>query len=240
MRLLHVLALALASLAAAPAMPARADPTADRATIAVIGDSLGDGMWGGMYRLVQRDKRYGLVRGARNSVGFTGGDLTDMIDKAFAGGEVHALVMMVGANDRRTVFVDGKPKAVLGTPQWAELYGERVARFMDHAGGRRVPLVWLLLPVMRDAQATRDAETVNAIVREAARERPHVVVIDTVKLTADEKGAYQAHFADLAGQRRQMRAGDGVHFEMPAYELFADVVLKRLREVSPRFAKLGE
>ena len=37
-----------------------------------------------------------------------------------------------------------------------------------------------------------------------------------------------------------MRAGDGVHFEMPAYELFADLVLKRLREASPRFAKLAE
>jgi hypothetical protein len=221
------------------APPTRAE-TEVRATIAVVGDSLADGMWGGIYRTVQKDKRINVFRGAKNSVGFTGGDLTDMIDRAFAAGEVHALVMMIGANDRRTIFVDGRPRAQLGTPAWLDLYRERVARFMDHAGKRDVPLVWLLLPVMRDPQASRDAEAVNAIVVETASTRPHVHVIDTVKLTGDANGQYQAHFTDLTGQRRQMRAGDGVHFEMPAYELFADLVLKRLREASPRFAKLAE
>ena len=215
--------------------PPAGTPAAAPAMIAIIGDSLADGLWGGLYKLMPKDKPTKLFRGAKNSVGFTGASLTDMIDRAFAAGETHALVMMIGANDRRSFFVDGKSKALLGTPAWIELYRERVGKFMDHAGKRNVPLVWVLLPVMRAADATRDAELVNRLVVEAAVARPHVTLLDTVKLTADETGAYLAHFNDLAGQKRLMRASDGVHFEQPAYEVIGDLVLKRLRELSPRF-----
>lgn len=212
---------------------------AGQTTIAVLGDSLADGVWGGLYRSAQKDKRFTIFRGAKNSVGFTGGDLTDQIDKAVEAAEPQGFVVMIGANDRRTVFVDGKPKALLGSPAWSELYKARVEKFMDHAYARRqVPMVWLLLPVMRDTAATRDARTVNAIVTEAAKSRTHVLLIDTERLTSDENGGYTAHFADLSGHKRLMRAGDGVHFEQAAYELIADLVLKRLRQASPRFAAL--
>lgn len=208
-------------------------PASKPATIAVVGDSLGDGLWGGIARTLSKAKQIKVYRGAKNSVGFTGSNLTDMLDRAFAASEPDALVMMIGANDRRSLFVDGKPKALLHTPAWEDLYRERVERFMDHAGQRKVPLLWVLLPVMRAADATEDARIVNRIVTEAARGRQHVHVIDIWALTADEKGAYQPHFKDLSGTVRQMRLGDGVHFEMPAYELFADLVLKTLKDASP-------
>ena len=215
-------------------------PPGGTTVIAVVGDSLADGMWGGLYKLLQKDKRYALFRGSKHSLGFTGSDLIDMLDKPFANGEVHAVVMMIGANDRRSFFVDGKSKALLGTATWIELYQNRIAKFMDHAGQRNVPLVWLLLPVMREESATRDAELVNAIVRAAAKDRPHVALIETQPLTMDDSGAYISHFNDLKGQKRQMRASDGVHFEQAASELLGDIVLTRLRDVSPRFRALAE
>ena len=58
-----------------------------------------------------------------------------------------------------------------------------------------------------------------------------MTLIDTTALTGDEKGAYSAYFNDLAGQKRLMRAGDGVHFEQPAYELIGDIVMKRATQV---------
>ncbi len=222
-----------------PAPAESVTPPADPTIIAIIGDSLADGMWGGLYKLLQKDKRYQLYRGAKNSIGFTGADQTDLVDKAFAAAPAHAIVMMIGANDRRSFFLDGKSKALLGTPAWIELYRGRIEKFMDHAGKRQVPLVWILLPVMRAADATRDANLVNDAVVEAAKSRPFVTLIDTASLTTDEKGAYAAHFNDLGGQKRLMRASDGVHFEQPAYEVIGDLVMKRLREVSPRFKSLG-
>ena len=237
-RVLACLAVVAALLVLPPAVRAESKAEGTTATIAVVGDSLGDGMWGGLARTLAKDKRIRIFRGAKNSVGFTGSNLTDMIDRAFAAGETHALIMMVGANDRRSIFVDGKSKALLRTPAWTELYRERVERFMDHAGRHNVPLVWILLPVMRAPDATEDARTVNDIVAAAAKGRSHVHLIETWSLTSDDKGAYLPHFKDLAGNVRAMRLGDGVHFEMPAYELFADLVLKKLKDVSPRFKSL--
>lgn len=210
------------------------------ATIAVVGDSLADGMWGGLYRLLQHNAKIALVRGARNSVGFTSADLTELIDKAFAAGPAHALIMMIGANDRRTFFIGRQPKAQLGTPEWVALYRGRVDRFMDHATKHDVPLIWILLPVMRDATATRDAKLVNDIVTAAAKGRPNVVLVDTASIASDDKGHYIAHFADLKGQKRRMRASDGVHFEQPAYELIGAGVLEKLARVSPRIKTLLE
>ncbi len=234
-RVLACLAVIAALLVLPAAAHAESKAPVATATVAVVGDSLGDGIWGGLARTLAKDKRIRVYRGAKNSIGFTGSNLTDMIDRALAAGETQALVMMIGANDRRSIFVDGKSKALLRTPAWTELYRERVERFMDHAGRRNVPLVWILLPVMRAPDATEDARTVNHIVAEAAKSRPHVHLIETWSLTSDEKGNYLPHFKDLSGNVRAMRLGDGVHFEMPAYELFADHVLKKLKDVSPRF-----
>lgn len=221
----------------APARAGEDNPSPDRAMIAVVGDSLADGMWNGMYRVVGKSKTYALFRGAKNATGFSNGTLTDMIDRAVAAGPPQALVMMIGANDRRTIFAEGKPSAPYRSPEWCAIYAERVAGFMDHAGKLGVPLVWILLPVMRSEEATQDARMINDIVVSAAKSRPHVTLIETASLTADENGAYTAHFPDLNGQRRLMRAGDGIHFEMAGYELIANLVLKRLRELSPRFAQ---
>lgn len=232
--------LALHSAQAGDDKPAADRPGADRPAIAVVGDSLADGMWTGLYRVVGKSKVYSVYRGAKNSVGFSGGGLTEMIDRAFAAGKMHALVMMIGANDRKTIFAEDKAPAQFRSPEWRAIYAERAAHFMDYAGKQSVPLIWILLPVMRTEEANQDAQMINAIITEAARSRPHVTLIETATLTADEQGAYTAYFPDLNGQRRLMRSGDGIHFEPLGYELIATLVLKRLRELSPRFAKAGE
>ncbi len=239
MRVFAALFVALFAVAQPSAKAESKQPTpAAEFVIATVGDSLGDGMWLGLYRLVQKDKRIAIYRGAKHSLGFTGQDQLDLIDKAFAAGPVHSLVMMIGANDRRSFFVDGKPKALLGTPGWMDLYRGRIEKFMDHAAKRNVPLIWVLLPVMRAEDATRDARLVNDLISLAAKDRPNVTLVDTVPLTADEEGKYQSHYKDLNGQKRQMRASDGLHFEQAGYELIGDAVLKRLREASVKFKEL--
>lgn len=210
-----------------------------KVTIAVMGDSLGDGMWGGLYRLKVRDKRFTFHRGAKNSVGFTGDDLTDMVDAALAAGPVDAVVMMIGANDRRSFFVGTQSKALFRSKAWQELYAGRVANFMDKLQRHKLPTVWILLPVMRADDASADARLINDIVANAAKTRSYVKVLPTWPMTVDEGGAYAAHFKDLKGVKRLMRANDGVHFTDPAYELIGDSVLKLLRENVPPFKLLA-
>lgn len=207
--------------------------------LAAIGDSLGDGLWEGLYRRLHGDKRFVVFRGARHSVGFTGSDMTEQIDAAFAAGPVDALVIMIGANDdRRSFFVNGKSQALFGTQKWIDLYRGRIENFMDHAGRRNVPLLWVLLPVMRSPEATVAAVLTNGIITQAAQSRPHVTVIPIWAITADETGAYMAYFKDLKGKKRLMRHADGLHFTEPGYELLSHITFNRLLEVSPRFRSM--
>src|SRR5258708_12289812 len=150
--------------------PARAQdedaskPEVKHLTVAVLGDSLGDGIWGSFYRRLVRDKRYTVYRGAKNSVGFGGETLIDQIDKAFAAGPTDAIVMMIGANDRRGIYVDGNLAAPYKSPQWAETYRHRVDGFMDAAPRRGVPLGWILLPVMPEDDPTLAPSQTNPII----------------------------------------------------------------------------
>jgi hypothetical protein len=210
-----------------------------RTTVAVVGDSLADGIWSGIYRMLHADKSYLVYRGAKNSVGFAASPLTDMIDRAFANSQPSVLVMMIGANDRRSIFVEGQPPLLLRSPEWIVAYSARVANFMDHAGKRGVPLLWILLPVMRTPEATKDAQVINDIIAELARVRPHVTLLETADVTTDASGAYAAHFRDHNGQLRLMRASDGIHFEQPGYDFIAVLIVRRLRTMLPQFSSIA-
>lgn len=206
---------------------------ASAAKIAVLGDSLADGLWGALYRKLYRDKRYSIYRGAKNSVGFGSEDLIDMIEKAFATSPPDAVVMMIGANDRRGIYVDGKLEAAYRSPQWPDAYQRRVERFMDHVASRGAPLVWVLLPVMREDDATRDARQINNLIRAAAESRVNVRLIETWTQMSDEQGNYTAYAKDAKRQSRLLRHTDGVHFSEWGYEIMADAALKELLAASP-------
>ncbi|MCX7361313.1 MAG: DUF459 domain-containing protein [Alphaproteobacteria bacterium] len=206
-----------------------------RATIAVLGDSLADGIWGGLFRKLVRDKRYTVYRGAKNSVGFGGGDLLDMMDKAFAAGPVDAIVMMVGANDRGGIYVDGKLEAPYKSPQWPDVYRRRVDNFMDASYSRGIPMVWILLPVMREGDAEADARKINSIIMAAAADRRRVRLVESRPMTVDPEGQYAAYLKDAKGQPRLVRHTDGVHFSDFGYDIIADAAFARLNEMSVRF-----
>ncbi len=215
--------------------PAGGDKKAPPAklTIAVIGDSLADGIWGALYRKLYRDKRFCVHRGAKNSVGFGASDMLDPLDRAFEAGPVDAVVMMIGANDRRGIYAaDGKLAAAYHSPQWPAVYRARVDAFMDGVTAHSVPLVWVLLPVMRDADWDIDCRQITAIISEAADARPLVATVATRPLTLDPEGRYAAYLKDAKGQQRLVRDADGIHFTDYGYDMIAGRVLAKLNEVS--------
>jgi hypothetical protein len=150
--------------------------------------------------------------------------MIEQIDAAFAAAPVDALVIMIGANDdRRSFFINGKSQALFGTKKWIELYRGRIERFMDHAGRKNVPVVWVLLPVMRTAEGTAAAQLTNDIITQAAQGRSYLTLIPTWTMTADDRGAYMPYFNDLRGRKRLMRHADGLHFTEPGYELLGHI-----------------
>jgi hypothetical protein len=145
-----------------------------------------------------------------------------------------AVVLMFGGNDDHgfmTGLPEGKGIGFFGSPSWQAEYRRRVAGIMDAVTRRGAFLVWIGLPISRDAAQTQRYDTINAIVQSEAANRPgHASYLDTYFFFAGKDGGYAQYISDDTGRLEKMRADDGVHFERPAGDLIAEKVLERLEE----------
>jgi hypothetical protein len=143
-----------------------------------------------------------------------------------------AVVFMFGGNDDHG-FMTGLPEGIeittFGSSSWMREYRRRVGGLMDAVTRSGAYLIWIGLPITRDAEQTRRYDTINAILQsEAARRRGRVAYLDTYFFFAGGDGGYAQYVTNDEGQLVKMRAEDGVHFERPAGDLIADKVLELL------------
>jgi hypothetical protein len=145
-----------------------------------------------------------------------------------------AVVVMFGGNDDHgfmTGLPEGKEVGTFGSPSWRAEYRRRVAAVMDTVTRRGAHLVWIGLPLSRDAQQTQRYDLINTIVQtEAEKRKGRVAYLDTYFFFAGEDGGYAQYIEDSTGKLVKMRADDGVHFERAAGDLIASKVLERLGE----------
>jgi hypothetical protein len=141
---------------------------------------------------------------------------------------------MFGGNDDHgfmTGVPEGREVGTFGSPTWRAEYRRRVAAVMDTVTSKGGYLVWIGLPISRDADQTLRYDVINAIVQtEAAKREGRVSYLDTYFFFAGGDGGYAQYTEDTAGKLVKMRADDGVHFERPAGDLIADKVVERLGE----------
>ena len=145
-----------------------------------------------------------------------------------------AVVVMFGGNDDHgymTGLPEGRSIGAFGSATWQAEYRRRVAGIMDTVVRSGAFLVWIGLPISRDADQTRRYDVINAIVQsEAAKRQRRVAYLDTYFFFAGPDGGYAQYVSDSAGRLVKMRADDGVHFERAAGDLIAREVLERLEE----------
>lgn len=203
--------------------PAPRRPTKDvHYNVVVFGDSLGDGVWAGLYHVLRKDKRFSVIRRSRVATGFARKDYFDWNDAVReATGEltVDIAVVVMGTNDRQTIVENGK-RLNLFDPAWRDVYDARVDDFtqtLKEAGAR---VYWVGLPVMRSARFERDMATFSDIF-EARAVANGISFVPTHDVAADRDGHYQAYGLDGAGRKRLLRTEDGMHFTMDGYLLLA-------------------
>jgi len=214
----------------APVQSAPQDETR-KINIAIMGDSIADGIWGGMVRMLIRDRRYTMWREAKNSSGFTSSDWLTQLD-AVIERKPDAIVVLMGTNDRQSLVIRDKARFLFRTKDWEAGYVKRIGDFMDRATTVGIPMIWVRLPIMRDDKWNEESIYLNALFKKEADERG-VVFLATWDMTADKEGKYQPYGLDLKGDKRLLRANDGIHFTEPGYEMIADAVLRTLREKFP-------
>jgi hypothetical protein len=143
-----------------------------------------------------------------------------------------AVVLMFGGNDDHNLMTglpEGREVGTFGSPTWRAEYRRRVASIMDTVTRNGAYLVWIGLPITRDADQTLRYDVINSVVQtEAAKREGSVSYLDTYFFFAGEDGGYAQYVEDSTGKLVKMRADDGVHFERPAGDIIAGKVLQRL------------
>lgn len=206
-------------------------PNGDRYRIVVLGDSLGNGLWTGLYRAFEDDATLEFLQRSKKSTGFARPDRYDWnkeIDQIIKDDNYHVAVVMFGANEGHSITEDGEV-LTFGTEEWREAYGKRVEKLIKKLRAANIATYWVGLPVMRSPGQTSNAEKLNDVFRERAFING-AKFIDTWDGFVDESGRYSAYGPDMSGQVKRLRANDGVHFTMRGSLKLAHFVEKELRK----------
>jgi hypothetical protein len=216
----------------------RAEPTGP-VTIAVFGDSLAEGLWGSLYRRFARERGIRVVNATRASTGFNADAYDGALDRLLARGRIDLLIVQTGANDRqRALALDGRGRAAFGSAHWHAFYSQRLTYFMARLQRSGVPVLWVGLPVMRDAPFDRGMRLISRLQQDHA-ERHGALFLDIARFTADAEGAFAETLVIGPGRMRRLRHEDGVHFWEFGYDRVADHVLATIRARFPRLLPEG-
>jgi hypothetical protein len=147
---------------------------------------------------------------------------------------IDTVVFCFGGNDdsgSMTGLPEGVSVGEFGGPQWTKEYRRRVGGLMDTANGDGAFVVWVGLPITKDATQSRRWKVVNRAIQAEAERRPGKVAYVDLYGLLSEDGGYAPYLPAEDGQLVKVRADDGVHLERAGGDLVARQVVRELRRV---------
>lgn len=210
--------------------PSRDAPREGPLNVHVFGDSLGDGMWAGLYRLLPKAEGYRVTKHSKVSTGLVRKDYFDWSKKVrevVARHQVDVAVVMIGTNDRQPIVEGGRH--ALRSPEWERIYTARIDDMIEVLKAEGADIYWVELPAMRSARFGGDMQYFNSLYRDRARAHG-IAFVPTWQRTLDDTGVYSAYGTDDTGRTRLMRTNDGIHFTMRGYIQLASFVTEAMED----------
>jgi len=123
------------------------------------------------------------------------------------------------------------------TPEWQAAYAQRIEVIAAMFRDKKIPLLWVGLPIMKSESLSADAMAFNEFYR-AYAEKAGASYLDIWEVFANESGQYTPVGPDINGQNVRLRAADGVHFTKAGARKLAHFVEPAIRrnldEVQPK------
>lgn len=214
-----------------PAVPdtsIRTPTPGDKLRVAIVGDSLAQGLGPAIVELFDPDVARALSLG-RQSTGLARADYfnwTAAMRQLAVEFRPDLVFVLIGSNDNQAqIGPDGQGIAV-GSTAWVEVYRARAARFLREATSTGTRVVWVGIPVVQDRQRWGFYRRVNAIYRDTAAADPLATYVDAWALLQPKEGGYAAFLRNERGVLQEMRAGDGIHFTPTGYGYLARVAIR--------------
>ncbi len=204
----------------------------DAKVVMVIGDFLGSGLAEGLSTAFVDNPHVRVVDRTNGSSGFVRDDFYDWPAKV--GGLIDAenpaaIVVMMGANDRQQMSVDGAREAVR-SEAWNKAYAARTQALAKAISSRKVPFIWVGVPSFKSSRMLLDMLAFNEMFRAAAT-GAGAEYVDIWDGFVDEDGAYVSNGPDLNGQPARLRAADGINLARPGKRKLAFYAEKPLAKL---------
>lgn len=220
--------------------PAEKPAVAPAYFVAVLGDSLAQMLAQGLSEAFADRPEVAILRKAKENSGLVRDDFYDWTkaaqDLLASGEKIDFAVMLIGSNDRQTLR-DANGAYEPRSPQWEEAYARRIETIAAMFRDKKIPLVWVGLPILKSERLSADASAFNEFYRENAA-KAGATYVDIWEAFADDSGQYSANGPDINGQIVRLRASDGIHFTKAGARKLAHFVEPEIRrnldEVMPQ------
>ena len=206
-------------------------PENDLYRMQVVGDTLAEGLLGGLIEAFGGDARIQLQRKHRALAGLVRPEAEEemkVLAESLAREPIHIAVVMVGLYDRIPFRLQAGRRLVVGSKEWKAEYSARVDRLMKALRGRNAGLYWVGVPVLGRVGWNDHVQMINQIIRERAYVNG-VKYVDAYEGFVDDIGNFNPYGPDLTGKMRILREPDGVHFTPAGNRKLAHFVEREIR-----------
>jgi len=209
------------------------EPTsANKLRVAVIGDSLSQGLGPAIERWMDP----GVVRVlslGRQSTGLSRQDYFNwqagmrQIVEEF---RPDLVFVLLGSNDAQAQISPGGTAIPTGSVEWVQGYRDHAARLLSEATAAGTRVVWVGIPIVQDRNRWDFYRRVNDIYRATAQADPLGTYLDAWSLFRAKDGGYRAFVRNERGVLQEMRAPDGIHFTPNGYAYLGRMALRAAAE----------
>jgi uncharacterized protein len=211
----------------AAAATLRVPTPSNKLRVAVIGDSLSQGLGPAIERWMNPSVVRVLSLG-RQSTGLSREDYFNweagmrQIVEEF---RPDLVFVLLGSNDAQAQISRDGTSIPVGSVRWLEGYRERAANLLGEATRAGTRVVWVGIPIVKDRRHWDFYRRVNDIYRETASADPLGTYLDAWTPFEGRDGGYTAFIRNDRGDLVEVRASDGVHFTQVGYSFLAKMAI---------------
>lgn len=212
--------------------PIRTPSPSNKLRVAVIGDSLSQGLG----PAIERWMNPGVVRVlslGRPSTGLSREDYFNwrsgmrLIVEEF---RPDLVFVMLGSNDAQAQISRDGAAIPVGSADWVEGYRERAAELLREATRAGTHVVWVGIPIVKERERWDFYRRVNDIYRDTANADPFGTFVDSWEPFEARDGGYTAFVRNERGGLVEVRAPDGVHFTSTGYGFLGKMAIRAADE----------
>ena len=149
--------------------------------------------------------------------------------------EVKLMVVFLGPNDPWDIPAGkGLPYIKFKSPEWEEIYRNRIKEIIQTAHHHQAKIIWLGVPNMKKAKLNDGMLYLNNLyLTEAKQNKIHFIPTNDILGNKDDQ---YANFVQVGEKNVKVRIDDGIHFTTAGQQLIAQKVLSYIHVESEKLS----